>query len=188
VLIDRQATDTTTVTSEFMQQVVVLFFGGGDDREALAYGERMARHPGIKLTVIRFLPSRGIKDDQTERKLDNHILDDIKAVGSRTRKISYREELVGDMENIVQVIRALDQESYDLVMVGMRHTWNSVMSADGLSDWSEFPELGVVGDFLATAEFDSVFSILILKQQDQGGMLAVTRYNAPVHAEEQGTH
>jgi hypothetical protein len=36
--------------------VAVLFFGGPDDREALVFGRRMAEHPGIKLTVIRFLP------------------------------------------------------------------------------------------------------------------------------------
>ncbi|GLJ05838.1 hypothetical protein SUGI_0026410 [Cryptomeria japonica] len=38
--------------------VAVLFFGGPDDREALVYGRRMAEHPGIKVTVIRFLPDR----------------------------------------------------------------------------------------------------------------------------------
>ncbi|KAJ4819846.1 Cation/H(+) antiporter 15 [Rhynchospora pubera] len=188
ILIDRQATDTTSVANEFMHEVVVLFFGGCDDREALAYGERMARHPGISLTVIRFLPSRGIKDDQAERKLDNQSLDEIKAIGLRTRKVRYMEELVGDMENIVQVIRSLDRDSYDLVMVGMRHTWNAVMANDSLSDWSECPELGVVGDFLATAEFDSMFSILIVKQQDQGGILASAGYNAPVHGEDLPTH
>lgn len=36
--------------------IAVLFFGGPDDREALVFGRRMAEHPGIKLTVIRFLP------------------------------------------------------------------------------------------------------------------------------------
>lgn len=36
--------------------IAVLFFGGPDDREALELGRRMAEHPGIKLTVIRFLP------------------------------------------------------------------------------------------------------------------------------------
>lgn len=42
--------------------VAVLFFGGPDDREALVFGRRMAEHPGIKLTVIRFLPSTEFDD------------------------------------------------------------------------------------------------------------------------------
>eukprot|EP00252_Welwitschia_mirabilis_P019706 TRINITY_DN4637_c0_g2_i1.p1 TRINITY_DN4637_c0_g2~~TRINITY_DN4637_c0_g2_i1.p1 ORF type:complete len:454 (-),score=27.52 TRINITY_DN4637_c0_g2_i1:277-1638(-) len=36
--------------------VAVLFFGGPDDREALAFGRRMAEHPGISLKVVRFIP------------------------------------------------------------------------------------------------------------------------------------
>ncbi|KAH9303903.1 hypothetical protein KI387_008307, partial [Taxus chinensis] len=46
--------------SSVSHNVAVLFFGGPDDREALVYGRRMAEHPGIKLTVIRFLPDREI--------------------------------------------------------------------------------------------------------------------------------
>jgi hypothetical protein len=34
----------------------MLFIGSGDDREALAYAWRMAGHPRISLTVVRFLP------------------------------------------------------------------------------------------------------------------------------------
>lgn len=33
---------------------LVLFFGGPDDREALAFGVRMAQHPGVRLTVIHY--------------------------------------------------------------------------------------------------------------------------------------
>ncbi|KAJ7520518.1 hypothetical protein O6H91_19G009000 [Diphasiastrum complanatum] len=36
--------------------VAVLFFGGPDDREAVAFGCRIAEHPGVKLTVIHLLP------------------------------------------------------------------------------------------------------------------------------------
>ncbi|GLJ05841.1 hypothetical protein SUGI_0026460 [Cryptomeria japonica] len=44
--------------SSVSHNVAVLFFGGPDDREALIYGRRMAEHPGIKVSVIRFLPDR----------------------------------------------------------------------------------------------------------------------------------
>ena len=32
-----------------------MFFGGADDREALSYAWRMSEHPGISLTVMRFI-------------------------------------------------------------------------------------------------------------------------------------
>ncbi|GJN14695.1 hypothetical protein PR202_gb01550 [Eleusine coracana subsp. coracana] len=82
------------------------------------------------------------------------------------------EELVGDMERIVEVLRGLDKAGYDLVIVGMRHRWYPVMSANGLADWSEYPELGVIGDLLASSDFDTPYSVLIMKQQDQGGFNA----------------
>jgi hypothetical protein len=158
----------------FRAAVAALFFGGGDDREALAYVTRMARHPGSKAAVIRFLPTRGIKDDPADRRVDNRAIEEVKALSARSKymNLQVQEELVGDMEKIVEVLRGLDKAGYDLVIVGMRHRWYPVMSANGLSDWSECPELGVIGDLLASSDFDTPYSVLIMKQQDQGGLNA----------------
>ncbi|KAG8068341.1 hypothetical protein GUJ93_ZPchr0005g14292 [Zizania palustris] len=156
----------------FRAAVAALFFGGGDDREALAYAARMARHPGVTVGVMRFLPARRIKDDPTDRRIDNRAIEEVKALASRSRNMKVKEELVGDMERIVQVLRGLDEAGYDLVLVGMRHRWYPVMPANGLSEWSECPELGVIGDLLASSDFDTPYSVLIMKQQDQGGLNA----------------
>uniref|UniRef100_A0A0E0L3Q3 Uncharacterized protein n=1 Tax=Oryza punctata TaxID=4537 RepID=A0A0E0L3Q3_ORYPU len=156
----------------FNATVAALFFGGGDDREALAYATRMARHEGVTVGVIRFLPARGIKDEPSDRRIDNRAIDEVKALATRSRNIKVQEELVGDMERIVQVLRGLDEAGYDLVLVGMRHRWYPVMPANGLPDWSECPELGVIGDLLASSDFDTPYSVLIMKQQDQGGLNA----------------
>ena len=53
VLVDRGfgIGPTSTVTQRFC----ILFFGGPDDREALELGARMAEHPAVNLTVIRFV-------------------------------------------------------------------------------------------------------------------------------------
>ncbi|XP_040380195.1 cation/H(+) antiporter 15-like [Oryza brachyantha] len=156
----------------FGAAVAALFFGGGDDREALAYAMRMARHPGVTVGVMRFLPARGIKDDPSDRRNDNRAIEEVKALASRSRNIRVQEELVGDMERIVHVLRGLDEARYELVLVGMRHRWYPVMPANGLSEWSECPELGVIGDLLASSDFDTPYSVLIMKQQDQGGLNA----------------
>lgn len=155
-----------TLSGDFLHNVVVFFFGGGDDREALAYGARMANHPGVTLTIIRFLPSRSIRDDQAERRLDNRLLDEVKLMSARNKRVVYREVLVADMQEIVEEMKALDESCYDLVMVGMRHRSNSVLS-EGLASWGDCPELGVMGDFLASLDFESKFSVLVVKQQDQ---------------------
>jgi len=66
ILIDRGVGGSAQVPSSSVDHsVVVYFFGGPDDREALAYGFRMAEHPGIKLHVVRFLTtnSTGMVDD-----------------------------------------------------------------------------------------------------------------------------
>lgn len=39
--------------------VVALFLGGPDDHEAAAYAGRLASHPCVNLTVLRFLPPSG---------------------------------------------------------------------------------------------------------------------------------
>lgn len=55
ILIDRGLGGTTQISSsDVSYSIVVPFFGGRDDHEALAYGMRMAEHPGIVLTVVRF--------------------------------------------------------------------------------------------------------------------------------------
>lgn len=38
-----------------VQRVCILFFGGPDDREALELAGRMAEHPAVKVTVVRFV-------------------------------------------------------------------------------------------------------------------------------------
>ncbi|KAL9386984.1 hypothetical protein Peur_020108 [Populus x canadensis] len=56
ILVDRGLGGTTQVSASNVSYVItVLFFGGCDDREALAYGARMAEHPGFSLKVIHFL-------------------------------------------------------------------------------------------------------------------------------------
>lgn len=83
ILIDRGLGGTTQLSAtNASQHFVVLFFGGADDREALAYGGRIAEHPDVSLTVIRFLPlstrdyETGIgmesaKDDEVLMRISN---------------------------------------------------------------------------------------------------------------------
>jgi hypothetical protein len=62
--------------SNNLTQVATLFFGGPDDREAVAWSRRIAAHPRVNLTVIRFqLPaslssSSSVHNSQTDNASD----------------------------------------------------------------------------------------------------------------------
>lgn len=55
VLVDRCLGSTQLSRETQCISAAIIFIAGKDDREALAYAGRVARHPGVKLTVIRFL-------------------------------------------------------------------------------------------------------------------------------------
>lgn len=58
VLVDRGFGDgykTPGPNVTMAQNVCLVFFGGPDDREALELGSRMAEHPVVKVTVVRFV-------------------------------------------------------------------------------------------------------------------------------------
>ncbi|CAN1755946.1 Cation/H(+) antiporter 2 [Linum perenne] len=55
IFVDRGQTGFQLPTLEQVQNVAVLFFGGPDDREALACTKRIAAHPFVHVTLIRFV-------------------------------------------------------------------------------------------------------------------------------------
>jgi hypothetical protein len=42
------------------QRICLVFFGGPDDREVLELGKKMAEHPAVALTVVRFVEENGL--------------------------------------------------------------------------------------------------------------------------------
>ncbi|KAF6168593.1 hypothetical protein GIB67_005205 [Kingdonia uniflora] len=86
--------------------VVALFFGGRDDREALSYGARMAEHPGIGLTVMRFVPEKGTSlTDKDTVSIDMDGVDGVEAntgflnelLERNLPSLTYEEKVVGRM-------------------------------------------------------------------------------------------
>lgn len=56
VLVDRGLGGGEQVgPAELAREVCVVFFGGPDDREALELAGRMAEHPGVRVTAVRFV-------------------------------------------------------------------------------------------------------------------------------------
>ena len=82
----------------------------------------------------------------------------------RNDRVSYREVVVKNGAETVGAIQALDDHNCDVWIVGRKQGINPVL-LEGLSNWSENQELGIIGDFLSSDDFDGTGSVLIVHQQ-----------------------
>ncbi|CAK8539293.1 unnamed protein product [Lathyrus sativus] len=185
ILVDRGLNGSNQLTSnKSSHQVAALFFGGSDDREALSYGWRMSRHPRVVLTVMHFIHRKdatqtlnaddatqtlNTDDDQMDnqrslisKKLDEECINDIKMIAANDESVKYIEKIVSNGEETITAIREMNNFN-DLFIVGRSHG-NSSELTEGLTDWSECPELGGIGDLLASSDFETTASVLVMHQ------------------------
>lgn len=164
-------------TTSLSLHVAVIFIGGRDDREALSYASHIARHPGVKLTVLRFLLDttnanpirprlfaiRVLNPDKQEEemKLDDEFFAGFyeKHVGGQ---VAYTEKYLANSGETMSALQSLEG-LYGLIIVGRGGRENSILTA-GMNDWEQCPELGPVGDILSGPTFDISASILIIQQ------------------------
>ncbi|BFG20252.1 hypothetical protein CerSpe_065260 [Prunus speciosa] len=162
--------------------VAVIFIGGKDDREALAYAGRVARHSGVKLTVIRFLVdasseaatrpgnytvSRSEKEE--EMKLDDECFASFYERHVSCGQVAYMEKHLANSAETYTTLRALDGQ-YSLIIVGRGERVNSVLTF-GMNDWQQCPELGPIGDVLSGSDFSVITSVLIIQENSLKGQL-----------------
>lgn len=142
----------------------VIFLGGPDAREALSYADRMAGSSRISLTVVRFLSHNNEGDDPVEKKLDDALVTCFWVKNEGNNSVVYREVVVKNGEETIAAIRAMNSEVYDLWIVGRKLGINPVL-LQGLSNWSEDSELGIIGEYVDSLDFDSRASVLVVQQQ-----------------------
>lgn len=207
ILVDRGLTGSTRLgaSNQVSHQVAVLFFGGADDREALSYAWRMSEHPGISLTVVQFIAGDNAIDPTrvetsaepnspttltvvTDSDRDKQLNEDyIKEFRARTvnDSIIYKEKVVNNGEDTMAAIRSIDNTLYDLFIVGRGQGMVSPLTA-GLTDWSECPELGAIGDLLASSDFAATMSVLVVQQYiGNGHGDGLEMLNSPIQHHEQ---
>ncbi|KAH1079186.1 hypothetical protein GYH30_053971 [Glycine max] len=170
-------------------RILMLFVGGPDDREALAVAWRMAGHPGIKLSVVRILlfdeaaevdgsvhdEARGIlssvMDSEKQKELDDEYINSFRLTAVNNKEsISYSEIDVHIGEDIPNILNELEKNGCDLYIVGQGNCRNSRVFSN-LLEWCECLELGVIGDILASNNFGSRSSLLVVQQYGYGGMV-----------------
>ncbi|XP_071704373.1 cation/H(+) antiporter 1-like [Rutidosis leptorrhynchoides] len=186
ILIDRRHTAKASLVtgSECLQQTACLFFGGPDDREALGVSKRISRHHHSNLTIIRFLPTSkkvvnvGInvsaKGNDVPKAALNIDADIDKADSSALKKFyhsyvtsgkaGFVEKYVDNGAHTAMVL--IDMANmYSVIIVGKGSGRLDSALTTGMSDWEECPELGTVGDFLASSEFNISGSVLVIQQR-----------------------
>ncbi|KFK27610.1 hypothetical protein AALP_AA8G406000 [Arabis alpina] len=146
--------------------VSVIFIGGKDDREALSLAKWMRHNPRVRLTVTRFLSGQDPeKAKNWDYLVDDEVLNDLKETYSTAENFTYKEKTVQGGPAVATTVRLL-AEGNDLMIVGRDHD-DALLDFSGLVEWMELPELGVVGDLLASKELRTRVSVLVVQQQQQ---------------------
>lgn len=178
ILVDRGLGSIPRISrSSISINVALIFVGGKDDREAIAYAARVARHPGVKLTVLRLLldtsstePSSkfsgqfgvNLSEQEEELRLDDECFAQFyerHIVGGR---ITYVEKHLANSAETFAVLKSFEG-NYSLVIVGREGGVNSILTK-GMNDWQQCPELGPIGDVLSGPDFSATVSVLIIQQ------------------------
>ncbi|KAK7251394.1 hypothetical protein RIF29_34545 [Crotalaria pallida] len=176
ILVDRGLGGLSHVSASNVSYcVTVLFFGGSDDREALAYGARMAEHPGIRLVVLRFVVepsisgeivrvdvSKGESSSTGSVSEDEEVLTEFQKKIAGDDSIMYEEKAVKDVAETVAVIREFSQ--CNLFLVGLKPEGEVVCALKR----SEYPELGPVGSLLVSQDCPTIATVLVMQQYHNG--------------------
>lgn len=183
IFIDRGETEgrRSVLMTHTWRNVAVIFIEGRDDAEALAFCMRIAEHPEVSVTMIHFRHKSSLHDNhqiavaEEIEYSESRLINDFKNLTMNKPKVHYKEEIVRDGVETTQVISTLG-EIYDMVVVGRDHNLESSVLY-GLTDWSECPELGVIGDMLTSSDFH--FSVLVIHQQEGDSIAMDNSYNLP---------
>lgn len=180
---DRGLGSTVLSRTSISLYAAVIFIGGKDDREALAYAGRVACHPGVKLTVIRFLleatgdsvssiitmARANSLEHQEEMKVDDESFADFYDRHVAGGHVAYMEKYLTNSGQTFSTLRSLEGQ-YGLFIVGRGGRVNSILTV-GMNDWEECPELGPIGDILSASDFSVTASVLIVQQHSLKGEL-----------------
>ncbi|KAL0740675.1 hypothetical protein Bca4012_082188 [Brassica carinata] len=177
ILVDRGMMNVRSDSSSFQgettkKEIVMLFIGGKDDREALAYAWRMVGQETIKLTVVRFVPSQEalvsageLADEYAkEAQVDEECIYEFNFKTMDDSSVTFTEKVVNDGPGTIAAIREMeDNHSFDIYIVGRRYKVETPVTT-GLADWNTNPDLGIIGDTLASSDFAMQGSVLVIQQ------------------------
>ncbi|CAM0878175.1 unnamed protein product [Alopecurus aequalis] len=143
-----------------VHNVVVVFLGGPDDREAVAYAMWLAAHPSVSVSVWRFRLTQAAQPEQ--EKEDEEFMAEVYAWLVETGQVSYTETYVSNRVEVLNTLSAM-LGMFSLFVVGRGgggDAWDI-----GMLDVEECPDLGPVGELLASDDLYSCSSSVLVLQQ-----------------------
>lgn len=157
---------SSKLVSWFVFQVCAIVVGGKDDKEALAFTNRMRRNKQTSVTILHLIPQ--LTTEESEDSVQKLDYDDIKEI-MKTEDSNENDSWICIEKSVKEgaetsvILRSIAYD-YDLFIVGRSSGMNSAVTK-GLNEWTEFEELGALGDVIASKEFPSRASVLVLQQQ-----------------------
>ncbi|XP_052111547.1 cation/H(+) antiporter 15-like [Arachis duranensis] len=143
ILVDRYSTLALNASLSCFH-VAIFFLGGQDDREALALVEE--------------------EQAEADKILDECLVDEFKGKKVVHNNANFHEILVEDSIGVLEAIRGMEMEIYDLVIVGKRHQSMSITDEEMMDFMDNADQLGVIGDMLASTEFyGGKISLLVMQ-------------------------
>ncbi|GKV27671.1 hypothetical protein SLEP1_g36810 [Rubroshorea leprosula] len=142
------------------KRIGVLFTGGANDREALAFGGRMAEPQPNRVTLVRLL----VRDENEIGTVGRQEQDQNEAAVSQFRQrwdgnIQYEEKVVSNVEEGVLAVG--QTQEYELLVVGNGMS-RSTMVAE--HNHNKHAELGPIGNILASSDDGITASVLVIQQ------------------------
>ncbi|GMJ14194.1 cation/hydrogen exchanger 15, CATION/H+ EXCHANGER 15 [Hibiscus trionum] len=144
-----------------IREIAMLFVGGADDCEALSYAWRMARKPGVSLTVIRLLEPDYFDYSTKQNEQDYDYIHEFRLQTADEELIGYEEKVLHCGEELVTALKEMENR-FELFVVGKREGLESPITTE-LFHMVDCPELGVVGNLLAASD-SAASSVLVVQQ------------------------
>ncbi|KAK7339134.1 hypothetical protein VNO77_19780 [Canavalia gladiata] len=144
------------------KHMAMIFLGGPDDREALCLAKRAIKDCAYNLVVYHLVSSNNAGTNW-DFMLDDEVLKDVKGIYGNVENVTYERVTVEDPSQTTAFVSEIANQ-HDFIIVGRRNGIKSSQTAQ-LENWTEFPELGVIGDLLASSDTSTKASILVVQQQ-----------------------
>ncbi|CAL5202099.1 unnamed protein product [Lathyrus oleraceus] len=163
ILVNR-GNSATSNNNPMGYKVAMIFLGGPDDREALCLAKRFSKNLNNILYVYRLLAS----DHDAmgwEKMIDDEELREVRGAYVKLENVKYEEKIIEDASETTTFIRDIANK-FDFIIVG-RHNGVKSPQTLGLENWTEYTELGVIGDLLASPDMETKASVLVVQQQQQ---------------------
>ncbi|CAJ2634315.1 unnamed protein product [Trifolium pratense] len=163
ILVSRGCSSTINYNGK-TKQIAMIFIGGPDDREALCFAKRTMKDDTYHLVVYHLVST--IKNDDFTNwdvMLDCELLKGVKGVYGSVDNVTYEKVGVENTSDTTAFISDIANQ-HDFIIVGRRNGVKSPQT-QALEKWTEYPELGVIGDLLASRDTNTKASILVVQQQ-----------------------